>query len=106
MLSIDPTCFGTGVTFSGSLRSGYARCHWQNTSSSCSSRIPFFPLRVIIDLSALWLAAASVRIVTVCVHFQRQTFICCSLSPAETSYWPRKLIIMAAVGLGYLSLFY
>jgi hypothetical protein len=106
MLRISPMCFGTGVTFSGILRTWNARCDWQNISSSCSSRIQFFPFRPIIDLSALWLTASSVRIVAVCVHFLRRTFIYCFLSPAETFYWPRKLINMAAKGLGCLSLFY
>jgi hypothetical protein len=100
MLSISPTCFGTGVAFLGSLRTRNARRDWQNTSSSCSSRIQFFPFRLIIDLSALWLTVASVRIVVVCVHFLRQTFIDCFLSPTDTFYWPRKLIIVAAKGLG------
>ena len=43
MISISPTCFGTGLTFSGSLRTRNVRCDWQNTSYSCSSRIHFFP---------------------------------------------------------------
>jgi len=34
MLIISPTCFGIGVTFSGSLRTRNARCDWQNTSSA------------------------------------------------------------------------
>jgi len=106
MISISPTCFGTGVTFSGSLWTRNARCDWQNTSSYCSSRIQLFPFRLIIDPSALCLGAASVRIVAVCVHFLRQTFIYCILSPAGTFYWPRKLITMAAKFLGCLSLCY
>jgi len=56
----------------------------------------FFPFRLIIDISALWLAAASVR------TFPAPDYHILFL----IFYWPRKLIIVAVMGLGCLSLFY
>ena len=96
----QPYMFRHWSDISGILRTRNARCDWQNISSSCSSHIQFFLFRLTVDLSALWLAASSLRIVAVCVHFQRRTFIYCFLSPAETFYWPRKLINRGCEGFG------